>query len=194
MQTEGKGPQSFMTVFVALPVSRHAGSTKAIVRMFAQLSRTPYKRPCVSCTPNPSKDKHKKQPGTQKKNLRISCLKEFKDLTDHNGHKIRLLNQHTPFYNVGVSVYPTFPVMGSPLLPKATHSTMHSPYQLGVAGDEPNTWSTIHLIWVSGFSLFHSTGPPICDFVGPNQCTPESRLALAPSRPTFKRPGRHQVS
>lgn len=143
--------------------------------------------------PTPQKTNTKKQPGTQKKSLRISRLKEFKDLTDHIGHKIRLLNHHIPFYSVGVSIYPPFPVMGSLLLPKATHSTLHSPYQLGVAGDEPTTWSTIHLIWVSGFSLFHSTGLPICDFVGPNQYTPESRLALAPSRPTFKHPGRHQV-
>lgn len=78
------------------------------------------------------------------------------------------------------NIYPTFAAMGSPLLPKAIHPTLHSPDQLGVVGDEPNTWSTSHLIWVSGFSLFHSSGLQICDFIGPNQHTQESRLALAP--------------
>lgn len=76
------------------------------------------------------------------------------------------------------NIYPTFAVMRSPLLPKAIHPTLHSPDQPGVVGDEPNTWS--HLIWVSGFSLFHSTGLQICDFIGPNQHTQEPRLALAP--------------
>lgn len=37
------------------------------------------------------------------------------------------------------NIYPTFAVMGSPLLPKATHPTLHSPDQLGVVGDEPDT-------------------------------------------------------
>ena len=111
---EGKGPQPFKTLFLQHCLSPVMQLPPRQLSACLRSSHKHITRGPVFPVPHPAKNKHKKQPGTQQKSLRISRLKEFKDLTDHNGLKIRWLNRHIPFCNVGVKYLPHFRCDGEP--------------------------------------------------------------------------------
>lgn len=82
--------------------------------------------------------------------MRISYMKGFQGLTGHNRLKIRLLKPSSDTFQQHSSqrFIPLVLVMGSALLPKATHGTLHSPEPLEVVHVQPKIWSSSHLILV----------------------------------------------